>query len=123
MKKDIVKTNPSVDISVRNRRNRNRGKSLQRRIAKKLNGKNIGIIGGHDVETELFAIECKSLKSFVGVSYMEQAIKNCPKTHTPMVVVHVTTKKQDDLVILNMKNFISVNKIINRVVAKRNKIL
>jgi hypothetical protein len=40
--------------------NRQRGKAHQKKVAEMLNGIDIGILGGEDVLTDDFSIECKS---------------------------------------------------------------
>ena len=40
-----------------------------------------------------YDFECKSLARFVGHSYLEQAVSNCPKNATPVAVVKANHKK------------------------------
>ncbi|MBF0488764.1 MAG: hypothetical protein HQK98_11460 [Nitrospirae bacterium] len=86
--------------------NRKRGKSAERAVAKRLDGKRIGIMGGQDVEHPLFSIEVKSRKAFVAGDWMSQAVRNCPDGKTPLVVVHVSGQRHnEDMVIMRMGDF------------------
>lgn len=86
--------------------NRDRGKSLERSVAKALNGKRVGTMGGEDVQAGLFSVECKSRVKFIGKSFMAQAIRNCPEGRLPCVVVHIQgARHADDLVMLRMSDF------------------
>ncbi|MBF0487215.1 MAG: hypothetical protein HQK98_03555 [Nitrospirae bacterium] len=87
-------------------KNRQRGKAAERAVAKRMNGKRIGIMGGEDVEHPLFSIEVKSRKAFVAGDWMSQAVRNCPEGKTPLVVVHVSGQRHtEDMVIIRMKDF------------------
>lgn len=87
-------------------KNRKRGKSVERQVAKKLNGRRTGILGKDDVEAGQFSVEVKSRQKFVALSWMEQAVKNCPANKIPIVCVHITGKRYDgDLVIIRLKDF------------------
>lgn len=87
-------------------KNRRRGKRVQRNLAKKLGGENLGILGGFDIRLPLFSIEVKSRKRFLGEKFMEQAERNCEKSKTPLVIVHKTNSKyEEDLVIIRLKHF------------------
>jgi hypothetical protein len=66
----------------------------------------MGILGKHDVETWMFGIEVKDRKKCVINSWMEQAVRNCPKGKTPMLVIHITNKgHEEDLVCLRMPDW------------------
>lgn len=56
--------------------NRQRGKAHQKKVAEMLNGIDIGILGGEDVLTDDFSIECKSVMKFVGEKWYAQCVKN-----------------------------------------------
>lgn len=87
--------------------NRQRGKRTERAIAKQLNGTRRGIMGGHDVDAGPFAIEVKDRVRFIGSSFMDQAVRNCPNGKRPLVVVHETGKRHDgDLVMIRLKDWI-----------------
>lgn len=87
------------------KRNRQRGKQHQKRIATNFNGLNLGTLGGVDVLTEKFAIECKSRQKFVAEGWFEQA-KAYAQGKTPLVIVHIKGKQYDkDFVILSLKDF------------------
>ena len=52
-----------------------------------------------------YDFECKSLARFVGHSYIEQAVSNCPKNATPVAVVKANHKKP--VVIMYMDDWLS----------------
>ncbi len=82
-------------------KNRNRGKKTEAAIAKRL-----GILGNDDVQAGAFSIEVKDRVKFVGTGFMEQAVRNCPKDKTPLVVVHVTGARHDgDLVMMRLSDW------------------
>lgn len=88
------------------RKNRTRGKRAERHVAKTLNGKRVGTLGGEDVSHDLLSVEVKSRQRFVGETFMSQAKANCPDGKIPAVVVHIHGKRHaDDLVILRMVDF------------------
>lgn len=87
-------------------RNRRRGKSTERSLAKLLNAQRIGILGKEDLSHPLFSYEIKSRKSFVALSWLEQAERNCPEGKTPVLVVHVSGKHhQRDCVIVSLQTW------------------
>lgn len=87
-------------------KNRNRGKKTEAAIAKRLGGKRLGILGNDDVQAGAFSIEVKDRVKFVGTGFMEQAVRNCPKDKTPLVVVHVTGARHDgDLVMMRLSDW------------------
>lgn len=89
------------------RTSRNRGNAHQRYIAKRLNGRNVGILGQEDVmlENGNFSIECKERVGFAGKKFMEQSIKNA-RGKIPIVIVHVLNEKHDDdLVLIRLIDF------------------
>jgi hypothetical protein len=92
-------------------KNRKKGKRAEKAIAKRLNGLCIGILGAEDILTDQFAIEVKTRKKFVALSWYQQAVKNA-KNKIPLLIVHISNKHHDnDLVILSLKDF---EKIINK---------
>ena len=87
-------------------KNRQRGKRIERAIAKRVGGKRIGILGKSDVEHLLFSFEIKSRMRFVGEKWFLQAIKNCEEGKIPAVIVHITGQHhKNDYVILKLKDF------------------
>jgi hypothetical protein len=91
-------------------KNRKKGKRTEKAIAKRLNGIRVGILGAEDILTEKFAIEVKTRKKFVALSWYQQAVKNA-KNKIPLLIVHISNKHHDnDLVILSLKDF---EKLIN----------
>jgi len=86
--------------------NRKRGKRTEAAIAKTLGGKRLGILGKDDVQAGPFSIEVKDRVKFVGTTFMEQAVRNCPEGKTPLVIVHTTGQRHDgDLVMMRMKDW------------------
>jgi hypothetical protein len=69
------------------RRNRNRGKSAQKRVAMLVGGKNVGSLSGEDVFHPDYSFEVKNLAKTVVQKLMAQAEKNTDRGRTPVVVV------------------------------------
>lgn len=87
-------------------RNRERGREYEKRLTDRFKGYRQGLYGGEDVATEIFSIEAKTRKKFVGKQFMEQAVANCSKDKTPLVVVHVVGQRMaNDLVMLRLGDF------------------
>ena len=92
-------------------KNRQRGKSLERWIAKDLNGERIGILGKEDVVIHhgCFSLEVKERKTlpvFIWKS-MAQAQRNAAKRgYRPGVVLHELGKEHEqDIVLCRYKDF------------------
>jgi len=86
--------------------NRARGKRTEQALAKRLNGKRLGLLGNEDVSAGPFSVEVKSRAAFVGMSWMEQSVRNCREGKTPLVIVHLTGKRHDgDLVLMRLKDW------------------
>jgi hypothetical protein len=86
--------------------NRQRGKAHQKKVAEMLNGIDISILGGEDVLTDDFSIECKSVMKFVGEKWYAQCVKNNKRKKIPIVVVHIKNKSYDnDYVLININDF------------------
>lgn len=86
--------------------NRQRGKAHQKKVAEMLSGIDIGILGGEDVLTDDFSIECKSVMKFVGEKWYAQCVKNNKRKKIPIVVVHIKNKSYDnDYVLININDF------------------
>ena len=62
-----------------------------------------------------YDFECKSLARFVGHSYIEQAVSNCPKNATPVAVVKANHKKPVVIMYIDdwIKNGVDKDIIIN----------
>ena len=87
-------------------RNRGRGKSYEKRLSERFKGYRQGLYGGEDVATEIFSIEAKTRKKFVGQQFMDQAVANCTKGKVPLVVVHVVGQRMpNDLVMMRLGDF------------------
>ncbi len=85
--------------------NRRRGKDAERTLAKRLNGRRTGVLGGEDITHPLLSIEVKSRSWFAGEKFMAQAKRNC-SGKIPAVIVHIAGRPYDsDLVMLELKDF------------------
>jgi len=86
--------------------NRRRGKFHQKKVAEELNGIDMGILGGEDVITNEFSIECKSVMKFVGEKWYAQCVKNNKRKKIPIVVIHIKNKSYDnDFVLIRLADF------------------
>ena len=87
-------------------RNKGRGRSYEKRVQERFGGYKQGLYGGEDVATEIFSIEAKTRKKFVGQGFMEQAVANCPKDKVPLVIIHVVSQRMfNDLVMMRLGDF------------------
>ena len=87
-------------------KNKNEGKRVQALLVRRLGGKNVGTIENQDGSHPIWSIEIKKRKTFIGVGFMEQAIRNSPEGKTPLVVVHQTGQRHDnDLVMMRLGDF------------------
>lgn len=85
--------------------NRRRGKDAERALARRLNGKRTGVLGGEDVSHPLLSIEVKSRKNFSGERFMAQA-KRHSNGKIPAVIIHILNKHHGhDLVMLELTDF------------------
>ena len=84
-------------------------KQFERRIAKRLDGRRVGILGKEDIEHPLFSIECKLLKELPkGLTEpYKQAEKNCPAGKIAIVCMK-EKKKQDGnaLIIMSFESLL-----------------
>lgn len=86
--------------------NRKRGKRAQKAIAKKLNGRDVGILGKEDVITERFVVEVKDRAKFIGDGFLQQAEKHCTDGKIPIAIVHIRGKRYDNsIVLIRLKDF------------------
>lgn len=85
-------------------------KKFEKRIAFRLGGERVGILGAEDVRHPILSIECtqvdkKRFPQMVKNKYY-QAIKNCPKGKKPIVVMKEKRRLDDNsLVIVSLSNF------------------
>ena len=75
------------------KRNKAQGRKVQSRIAKMIGGKSVGTIEGQDISHEIWSIEAKHRKTFIGNTFMNQAVKNSPEGKTPVVIVHTLNQR------------------------------
>ena len=86
--------------------NRKRGKRNEHALAKRLNCKRIGIMGGEDLQHDIYSIEVKSFVRYAGVKIMEQAERNAPAGKIPLAIVHIKGQRRDnDLVIMRLSEW------------------
>jgi len=87
-------------------KNRRRAKAVERALAKRLEGRRVGILGQEDIFIgDLFSVEVKSRKSVAIYDWFQQAVKNA-KGKIPLLIVHITGKHHDnDLVVMSLKDF------------------
>ena len=92
-------------------RNRRRGKAFQSKLAKMVGGRNIGTLGGEDVEHKTFSIEAKAFASYRGETIMKQAENNCPKGKIPISIVHINGQRHErDIVHIRFNHFFELIK-------------
>ncbi len=89
---------------------RNRGKALERAIARRLDGERVGCTGlaTPDVVCDCFSVECKSRQSLPSwlTAAMRQAAHNAPEGKIPLVILHQTGKRHDDdVVVIRLQDF------------------
>ncbi|MEM0324940.1 MAG: hypothetical protein QXW35_03505 [Candidatus Aenigmatarchaeota archaeon] len=87
-------------------KNRQRGKRAERKIAEKLGGRRVGILGKEDVITEKFIVEVKDRKEFVGEKFLMQAEKHKTDNKVCIAIVHIRGKRyEDSIVLIRLKDF------------------
>lgn len=89
-------------------RQRQRGNAVERAVAKRLDGERVGHLGGEDVSTSAFSVECKERASLPIwlTDAMAQAVRHCPEGKLPMVVLHALGARHDnDLVVIRLRDF------------------
>jgi len=82
------------------KRNKAQGRKVQTKVAKMIGGKSVGTIEGQDVEHPIWSIETKHRKKFIGNTFMNQAVKNCPEGKTPLVIVHELNQRHKNSLVL-----------------------
>lgn len=88
--------------------NRNRGKATERAIAKLMAGKRLGVLGGVDVETDMFSIEVKDRVKSTAHNFMDQAIRHAGEK-IPMVIIHKHRSRHDnDLVCFRLSDYMAL---------------
>ena len=97
------------------RKNRQRGKRNEKVLANLMGAERVGIFGGEDGRDEMFSIEMKSRKMFVGQKWMDQAVTNCPEGKIPLVALHVMgQRRMSDLVMVRLSDWIDLHGKMNR---------
>jgi len=88
------------------KRNRQRHREFSREIVRRLGGRYVGGIEGQDIDCEPWSAEIKTRERFTALGWMQQAVKNCPKDRTPIVVVHILQQRTDNaLVMMRLKDW------------------
>lgn len=102
------------------KKNRDRGKRLERFLANDLKGRRIGLLGKEDVQLDRFSIECKERKkmpTFLKKS-MKQAFQNCEDGKAPVLILHEHDQPHGlDLVIMYYvfwKDFKEIKNVENK---------
>lgn len=91
------------------KRNRRRGKEVEKRVASMLDGLRIGVLGREDVLTDRFSVEVKSRKKLAFISWYNQAKKNAKKGKIPLLVCHLYNSSQY-YAVLALQDFINLIK-------------
>ncbi len=88
-------------------KNRQRGKRIEKRIAKILGGKRVGLFGMEDIEMDKYSVECKLRKKFAGLAWLEQAERNnTSKNKASICTVQIPNMKDDNIIVMmRMKKF------------------
>ena len=84
------------------KKNRERGKRLEKFVAKDWGGERVGLLGYDDVRIDNWSIECKSMNKYPAsiTNWMKQAVANCGERY-PLVYLHETGAHHlDDLCIM-----------------------
>lgn len=90
--------------------NRSRGKQNEREIARLCGGKRVGIMGGEDIEHEVYSIECKSITRWrLSEKWLDQVVRNCPEGKVPLLWLHKKNlRHKHDLIILRYGDFVDL---------------
>ena len=95
-------------VAIRNKRNRKRGSSFERTVAKQLGGRRTGPLGGRDdvMVGEMFSIQTKRAQQFSlneARSYLDDLRRTYP-TRTP-IVVHALPGERGGVVVLSLADW------------------
>lgn len=95
------------------KKNRNRAKRHEKKIAELFKGIRFGILGGRDVRdgAGLFSIECKEFEEKYYPKWLstkwKQALKNTEEGKITLLDLHVCNKRYlDDLVVIKLEDFL-----------------
>lgn len=97
------------------KKNRNRGKAHERKVAKLIGGRRTGVLGKEDVTHIAFSVECKSREKIPKwfTDFWEQAVANCEEGKKPLLVIHKLNQKyNDDWVVIKMEDFLEVINVV-----------
>lgn len=81
-------------------------KHLEKKVAKEMGGKRVGILNSEDVQHKVFSFECKCIKRIPASikGWMSQCKANNLDNKIPIIVLH-EKGKHDDYVIMSYKDF------------------
>lgn len=90
--------------------NRSRGKQNERDVARLIGGKRVGIMGGEDVEHEVFSIECKSMARWsLSGKWIEQMVRNAPEGKVPLLWLHKKdARRVNDLICIRYGDWVDL---------------
>jgi len=89
-------------------KNRDRGKRFEKKIAERLGGRRLGVLGGEDVLHPIYSIECKSREKLPKwfESFWKQTMDNCEEYKVPLLVIHLLNQRHDeDWVVMKLSDF------------------
>ena len=93
------------------KKNRNRGKAHERKVAELIGGRRTGVLGNEDVSHSKYTVECKSREKIPKwfADFWEQTVSNCEEGKIPLLVIHKLNQRyDDDWVIIKMKDFLEM---------------
>ena len=95
------------------RRNRQRGKSNERKVAELLGGERLAILGNEDVRIDgTYYVECKSVKKYPKwfSKFWTQTLDHTPVGKCPVLQMHETGTRhlESDLVVIPLYEFANI---------------
>jgi len=97
------------------KRNKRQGRRIQSKIAAITGGRSVGTIEGQDVSyhDKPWSCEVKHRQTFIGNTFMDQAVRNAPEGKTPIVIVHKKNQRlMESLVIIRLTDWLELEKIV-----------
>lgn len=92
-------------------KNKARGKRFEKKIAERLGGRRIGLLGQEDVLHPIYSIECKSREKLPKwfANFWKQTEDSCPDDKVPLLVIHLHNQRHDDdWVVMKLSDFESL---------------
>jgi len=110
----IIQDEARKEITKTVKRNKTK-RQYQTTVAEMIGGKNIGTLGGEDVEHPEYTVECKSLKRFAGEKVLLQAEGNNPGNRVSIGFVHILGQRHhNDVVLMRYRDWIKISKAIKK---------